>query len=73
MILKVFGVWCKKMLLNGEIMLRKFENPLLEFWVKVEDDEISFWSFLVKITVWSLNFGKLQFGPWSKIRDSEQN
>ena len=49
------------------------KNPCWNFGLEVEDDEISFWSFLVKITVWSSNFGKLQFGPWSKIRDSGQN
>ena len=54
-------------------MLINFEIPCWKFWVEVEDDEISFWSFLVKITVWSPNFEQLQFGPWSKIGDSEQN
>ena len=41
-LIDVFGVRNEK---NGEIMLRNLENPLLKFWVEVEDDEISFWSF----------------------------
>jgi hypothetical protein len=39
-------------------MLINFEIPCWKFWVEVEDDKNSFWSFLVKITVWSPKFGK---------------
>ena len=52
------------------VRIKYSQNSELE----VEDDENS---------IWSLNFGKLQFspqtlenlqnGPWSQFRDSEQN
>jgi len=63
--------------LNGEIVLgvwREQQVSVKNSGLEVEDD---------KISVWALNFGKLQFspqtlknlhiGPWSLFRDSEQN
>jgi hypothetical protein len=69
--------WVMIFCLNGEFVLEIWREQWVFCWnsgLEVEDDENS---------IWSLNFGKLQFspqtlenlqiGPWSLFRDSGQN